>query len=88
MTSYSQLVSLSEKAGDMPFIITKAATLSLLLTLAIGSQTPGSTKPPAVGNTAPDFVLSTMDGKRVRLSEVTANSRVVLLVLRGYPGYQ
>ena len=72
----------------MPFIITKAATLSLLITLAIGSQAPRTTKPPAVGDTAPDFVLSTMDGKRVRLSEVTANSRVVLLVLRGYPGYQ
>ena len=72
----------------MPFIITKAATLSLLVTLAIGSQAPLATKPPTVGDTAPDFVLSTMDGKRVRLSEVTANSRVVLLVLRGYPGYQ
>lgn len=46
------------------------------------------TPPPAVGQTAPDFTLSTLEGKRVRLSEVTAKMPVTLVVLRGYPGYQ
>lgn len=44
--------------------------------------------PPAVGDKAPDFTLTTLDGKRVKLSEVTANSPVVLVALRGFPGYQ
>ena len=72
----------------MTMIITRVAALSLFLALGIGSQAPRTTKPPAVGDTASDFALSTMDGKQVRLSELTAKSRVVLIVLRGYPGYQ
>jgi len=41
-----------------------------------------------VGDKAPDFALSTVQGKTVRLSEVAAKGPVVLVVLRGYPGYQ
>lgn len=44
--------------------------------------------PPAVGDKAPDFRLSTPEGKPVRLSDVVARGTVVLVVLRGYPGYQ
>lgn len=44
--------------------------------------------PPAVGDKAPDFTLSTLQGKQVRLSDKTAKSPVVLAALRGYPGYQ
>jgi peroxiredoxin len=44
--------------------------------------------PPTVGEKARDFTLSTPNGKNVRLSEVTAKGPVVLVVLRGYPGYQ
>ncbi len=44
--------------------------------------------PPMVGEKAPDFALSTVAGKSVRLSELVANGPVVLVVLRGYPGYQ
>jgi peroxiredoxin len=44
--------------------------------------------PPAVGEKAPDFALSTVDGTSVRLSEVISKGPVVLVVLRGYPGYQ
>ncbi len=45
-------------------------------------------KTPDVGGTAPDFTLSTPEGRAIRLSELTANGKVVLVVLRGYPGYQ
>jgi peroxiredoxin len=41
-----------------------------------------------VGENAPDFKLSTPEGKSVRLSEVISKGPVVLVVLRGYPGYQ
>lgn len=44
--------------------------------------------PPMVGDKAPDFSLSTVQGKTVRLSELVAKGPVVLVVLRGYPGYQ
>jgi peroxiredoxin len=43
---------------------------------------------PTVGEKAPDFVLSTPEGKSVRLSEINKQGPVVLVVLRGYPGYQ
>ena len=43
---------------------------------------------PAVGEKAADFTLKTPDGQPVSLSDLTGNSRVVLIVLRGYPGYQ
>lgn len=44
--------------------------------------------PPTVGDKPPDFALSTPAGKSVRLSEVMSKGPVVLVVLRGYPGYQ
>lgn len=44
--------------------------------------------PPVPGDKAPDFALADMQGKQVRLSELTAVSPVVLVVLRGFPGYQ
>lgn len=44
--------------------------------------------PPLVGERAPDFALSTPEGKSVRLSEMVSKGSVVLVVLRGYPGYQ
>ncbi len=43
---------------------------------------------PTVGEKAPDFVLATPEGKSVRLSEAILKGPVVLVVLRGYPGYQ
>lgn len=43
---------------------------------------------PAVGDTAKDFQLATPKGEKVSLSEQLKKGPVVLLVLRGYPGYQ
>ncbi|MGO8765269.1 MAG: peroxiredoxin family protein [Limisphaerales bacterium] len=44
--------------------------------------------PPSVGSSAPDFTLNTLDDQPVRLDDLTAKGRVVLVVLRGWPGYQ
>jgi peroxiredoxin len=44
--------------------------------------------PPMVGEKSPDFKLSTPEGKSLRLSDVLSKGPVVLVVLRGYPGYQ
>ncbi len=44
--------------------------------------------PPSVGDKAPDFTLKTLNDQTVRLSNLTASGKVVLVVLRGWPGYQ
>jgi len=43
---------------------------------------------PAVGQKAPEFELANVAGSHVKLSALTAQGTVVLVVLRGYPGYQ
>ena len=48
----------------------------------------GSTAPPTVGQKAPDFSLVAVDGATVSLSSEVARGAVVLVVLRGWPGYQ
>ncbi len=55
-------------------------------------QTPPSlakkSLPPRDGDKASDFTLKTLDGNPVQLSKQLANGPVVLVVLRGWPGYQ
>lgn len=45
-------------------------------------------QPPAKGEKAKPFTLKTLDGKAASLEAFTKSGPVVLLVLRGYPGYQ
>jgi peroxiredoxin len=56
--------------------------------LLFAATFPIAAAPPNVGEKAPDFKLSTPEGKAVRLSDVMSKGPVVLVVLRGYPGYQ
>jgi thioredoxin-dependent peroxiredoxin len=58
----------------------------LLLVMTCAAQSFAQT--PIVGQKAPDFILRTPAGKPVELSKQTSNSTVVLVVLRGFPGYQ
>ena len=58
-------------------IATLAATMSIIAAPA-----------PNVGGRPPDFKLLTPEGKAVQLSEVMTQGPVVLVVLRGYRGYQ
>ena len=43
---------------------------------------------PKVGDTAADFELNALDKGKVKLSSLTKSGSVVLVVLRGFPGYQ
>jgi len=52
-----------------------------------GMQSPAA-ETPKVGDPAPDFTLKTLDDQTVRLSELTSKQPAVLVVLRGWPGYQ
>jgi thioredoxin-dependent peroxiredoxin len=56
--------------------------LVLALTVPTLAATPGVT------DHAPDFTLPTPGGATLQLSSLTASGRVILIVLRGYPGYQ
>jgi len=60
--------------------------LALFASLLFSPVPAGAT--PQMGDSAPDFTLNTVDGQAVHLSELTAKSDVVLVVLRGWPGYQ
>jgi thioredoxin-dependent peroxiredoxin len=56
--------------------------------MAYAADNVDSSKPPAVGDKATDFKLNDLDGKPVSLADQLKTGPVVLVVLRGYPGYQ
>jgi peroxiredoxin Q/BCP len=60
--------------------------LALICALSVGA--PAFAETPAVGAKAPDFTLSTPTGKAVQMSRVQQGHDLVLVVLRGFPGYQ
>jgi peroxiredoxin len=62
--------------------------LALFLAIAAATFTLRAAEPPQVGAAAPDFTLKTMDARSATLSAETAKLPVVLIVLRGWPGYQ
>ncbi len=45
-------------------------------------------RPPQPGDPAPNFTLNTLDGKAIELKQLVTDKPVVLIVLRGWPGYQ
>jgi peroxiredoxin Q/BCP len=59
-----------------------ALTSALILGVSAFAQTP------AVGAKAPDFILSTPTGKTAALSTEQGGHGLVLVILRGFPGYQ
>ena len=67
-----------------------AVALALLILPLSGADKPAASMdmPPQVGAIAPDFTLKTPEGEAVTLSKLTSKSPVVLIVLRGWPGYQ
>ncbi len=74
----------------------KQLTIRAALLLACTGMTAGATSAfaaeaktiPQVGDTAPDFTLNNLAGEPVSLAGLRKQSPVVLVVLRGYPGYQ
>lgn len=67
----------------------KTKLFSLLASVLVISTTiTAAAEAPKVGDAAPGFTLSTLDGKAVVLKDLTKEQPVVLVVLRGWPGYQ
>jgi thioredoxin-dependent peroxiredoxin len=69
-----------------PFRVNCASLFLLLAFLSLPAN--AQTAPPAKGQIAPDFTLSTLSGTHVRLSDRANKGTTVLVILRGYPGYQ
>lgn len=61
---------------------------SLSLSVACAQSTTARSAPPKVGESAREFSLLALDGAKVALSDLTKAGPVVLIVLRGWPGYQ
>jgi peroxiredoxin len=62
---------------------------ALMPLIVLAAALPLAAAAPALaGQKALDFALSTSEGKSLRLSDVVSKGPVVLVVLRGYPGYQ
>jgi peroxiredoxin len=84
---FRNLIMLSQTSN-----LARQFLLGLFTALAIGAfATRAVAKddgPPAVGDAAQDFELSTLDGDKIKLSTLNKEGPVVLLVMRGYPGYQ
>ena len=69
--------------------------LACVLGVSAAAQEPPTTAPtsrpattPQVGQAAPDFSLMTLGDKSVALSSVLKEGPAVVVVLRGWPGYQ
>ncbi len=66
----------------------KFSSFLFALALILGVSAASAATPPAVGSMAPTFSLRTLDDRAVELKSLVADNPVVLLVLRGWPGYQ
>ena len=66
----------------------RARATAALLFLCAASLALHAAEIPKVGDKAPDFTLKALDDQTVRLGELTTKGKVVLIVLRGWPGYQ
>ena len=60
----------------------------LLVAFALGRVVLAADKPPAVGEKALDFELKSLAGETVQLAKLIEEGPVVVVALRGYPGYQ
>ena len=68
--------------------ISRTVRFVLLASWVLSIGSPAFAKTPPVGAKAPDFTLSTPSGKPVQMSGMQQGHDLVLVVLRGFPGYQ
>lgn len=71
-----------------PSALSRRTWLCLALAACVASPVLAADKPPAVGDAAPDFTLKTTGKETVELKKLLSKGPVVLVVLRGFPGYQ
>src|ERR1700758_2399102 len=86
MSAFDFLSRRTQTVGAVHFKWVWGSALTLSGALIFGAYSFAQT--PAVGAKAPDFTLSTPTGKAVTLSTERGGHGLVLVILRGFPGYQ
>src|SRR5690242_3839968 len=81
-SAFMKISAFPRKRSAPRFLMPAAATFAVSLLAARAAPTP------QVGEAAPNFTLNTLEDKLVDLKQLTAKKSVVLVVLRGWPGYQ
>jgi len=79
---------LKQNPSPLRFLARLLATAAFAQIFAPGSSAAEPATPPALGAAAPNFALKTLDDKTIELKTLAEQQPVVLLVLRGWPGYQ
>jgi len=77
----------SNRPGRFAAALVLAAVVGVISSGGASAQ-PVPAAPPAVGDAARDFTLNRLDGAPVALSALRKSGPVVVLVLRGWVGYQ
>ena len=86
MSDFALLSSRSQRAARVHLSRFWGSVLTIACSLFFAVSAFGQT--PALGAKAPDFTLSTPTGKAVTLSTEEGGQSLVLVILRGFPGYQ
>lgn len=86
MRAFGFIFRIAHKLPRVQINRTVLFVLGAIWALSIGVPTFAETPP--VGAKAPDFTLSTPSGRAIRMSGVQQGHDLVLVVLRGFPGYQ
>ena len=86
MSAFYFLSSRAQTGGRVRLERVWGPARALAGTLILGASAFAQT--PAVGAKAPDFTLATPAGKAVTLSSEQEGHDIVLVILRGFPGYQ
>lgn len=83
-------VVISHFENEKRIMLSPVALVGVFLVSTSGLVNPHADQktPPKVSHTAPDFQLKTPEGKQVTLTDMRKNGPVVVVVLRGFPGYQ
>ena len=76
----------AQRAAKVLLSRARGSFLAITCTLLLGTSAFGQI--PAVGAKAPSFTLSTPTGKSLTLSTEQSGHDFVLVILRGFPGYQ
>ena len=82
----SNFAARAQRAARVHFSRAWGSFLAIACSLFLGGSAFAQT--PTVGAKAPDFTLSTPTGKAVTLSTEEREHGLVLVILRGFPGYQ
>jgi thioredoxin-dependent peroxiredoxin len=73
---------------NVMFKMTRGLSVAATALVAVVNPARAADAAPKVGDEAKDFELESLGGKKTKLGTLAKTGPVVLVVLRGYPGYQ